>query len=161
MAEAKERIQIKGAPPKYDEAEFQRRFDMEVHRYHHTTDCMVYVTTALPHDFLDLVAEKVKDGLVVARKQRVINESLNYSCYMIKSAPEQAGDIAAIEVKVKSEYVAWLKSEHVRYQDLLRDQLKQAAAEKELKAQLEKEQKLHDTIEREVLACYQPLVIPE
>ncbi|MNE97938.1 hypothetical protein D3C80_1963750 [compost metagenome] len=86
---------------------------------------------------------------------------MNYSCYLKKPEAEQELDIAAIHAKVKTEYVTWLQSEHSRYQDLLREQLKQAALEKELKAQREKEQKQNAAIEREVLACYQPLVIPE
>lgn len=155
------KITISGTPPKFDEVEYQRRIDLELHKYHNTTDCMVHVTNPLPHEFLELVAEKVSEGYKVARNQRVTTESLYYSCYMLKPEVEQALDIEAIHAKVKASYVAWLQSEHTRYQDLLREQLKQAALAKELKAQFDKEQKQNAAIEREVQECYKPLVIPD
>jgi len=155
------KVTIKGVPPTYDEVEYQRRVAVELHRYHSTTDCMVHVTTSLPHDFLEAVAAKVLEGFTVARNQRVVSESLNYSCYLKKPEAEQVLDIAAIHAKVKTEYVTWLQSEHTRYQDLLRQQLIQAQQEKELKAQREKEAKQLAEIEKQVLGCYKPLEIPE
>lgn len=155
------KITIQGVPPKFDEIEYKSRIDKEVHRYRSTTDCMVHVTNPLPHEFLELVAEKVSEGYKVSRNQRVTTESLYYSCYMVKPEVEQALDIEAIHAKVKADYVAWLQSEHSRYQDLLREQLKQAALAKELKAQQDKQAKQLAEIEKQVQSCYAPLQIPD
>lgn len=161
MTAANNKIKTSGIPPKFDQAEYDRRIALELHRYHNTTDCMVHVTTALPHDFLELVAEKVQAGHTVARGQRVVSKPLNYSCYMKKPDEVQALDVAEIHVKVKTEYVAWLQSEHARYQDLLRQQLIQTQQEKELKTQQEKEAKQMALIEKQVMECFTPLEIPE
>lgn len=155
------KITIQGVPPKFDESEYKSRIDKEVNKYRSTADCMVHVTTPLPHSFLEAVAEKVSEGYKVSRNYRVTTESLYYSCYMLKPEALQSLDIEAIHAKVKAEYVAWLQSEHTRYQGLLREQLKQAAAEKELKAQRDKQAKQLADIEKQVQACYQPLEIPK
>lgn len=157
----KDKIQIKGVPPRYDEAEYERRLALDLHRYHHTTDSLEHVTASLAHDFLEAVAERIKAGYTVARSWRVVTEPLNYSCFLKKPDDVQALDIEAIKASVKALYVEWLQSEHSRYQDLLREQLKQAAVEKEAKAAAEKEAKQMAAIEREVQTCFKPLEIPE
>ncbi len=157
----KDKITIKGVPPKYDETEFERRLALELHKYHHTTDSLEHVTAPLAHDFLEVVADKMKAGYTVARNWRVVMDPLNYSCFLTKPDDVQALDIEAIKANVKASYVAHLQSEHNRYQDLLRQQLIQAQQEKELKAQQDKEAKAMAAIEREVQACFKPLEIPE
>ncbi|WP_410953267.1 hypothetical protein [Pseudomonas sp. S1(2024)] len=155
------KITIQGTPPRYDESEYQRRLAIDLHRYHNTTDSLEHVTASLSHDFLELVAEKVKAGYTVVRNWRVVMEPLNYSCFLKKPDDVQALDIQAINASVKASYVAWLQSEHTRYQDLLREQLKQAALAKELKAQHDKQAKQLAEIERQVQSCYTPLQIPD
>ncbi|MBM5459602.1 hypothetical protein H8F21_18710 [Pseudomonas sp. P66] len=157
----KDKIKISGTPPKFDQAEYQRRIDIDLHRYHNTTDSLEHVTASLSHDFLEAVVEKVKAGYTISRGYRVVMEPLNYSCYVKKPDDIQALDIEAIHAKVKGEYVAWLHSEHARYQDLLRQQLIQTQQEKELKAAAEKEAKQMALIEKQVLECFTPLHIPE
>lgn len=160
-AASKDKIQIKGVPPKYDEAEFERRLGIDLHRYNNTTDSLEHVTASLAHDFLELVADKMKAGYTVARNWRVVTEPLNYSCFLKKPDDVQALDVEAIKANVKSLYVEWLQSEHSRYQNLLREQLKQAAVEKELKTAAEKEARQLAAIEKQVQECFSPLVIPE
>jgi len=158
---SKDKVTIKGAPPKYDEAEYERRLALDLHRYHHTTDSLEHVIAPLSHNFLEAVAEKVKNGYVVARNWRVITEPLNYSCFLKKPDDVQALDVEAIKANVKALYVGHLQSERVRYQDQLREQLIQSQQEKELKAQQDKEAKAMAAIEKQVQECFSPLVIPE
>ncbi|MND62734.1 hypothetical protein D3C81_299320 [compost metagenome] len=161
MTANKDKITIRGTPPKYDEAEYDRRLALDLHKYHHTTDSLEHVTASLAHDFLELVADKMKAGYTVARNWRVITDPLNYSCFLKKPDDVQTLDIEAIKANVKASYVEWLQSEHSRYQNLLREQLKQAAVEKEAKAAAEKEARQLAAIEKQVAECYSPLVIPD
>jgi hypothetical protein len=155
------KITVKGVPPKWDDAEFEARVDSWVNVYRGTTQCMGFVRSPLPHDFLELVASKVSEGYTVARNQSVTHEALNHSCWMIKPDDEQQKDIDDIRVRVKAEYVELLQGEHVRYQDLLRQQLTQAAEAKEQKKIDDARNKRMSEIEKEVSNTFSPLVIPE
>ncbi len=156
-----EKIVINGAPPKWNDVEFETRVDGWVKVYRGTTQCMEHVCSPLPHDFLELVTGKVSEGYTVARNHGVTSESLNHSCWMIKPEASQQKDIDDIRVRVKAEYVEFLQVEHVRYQDLLRQQLIQSAEEKEQKAIELARRKQLDAIEKQVQSCYKPLEIPE
>lgn len=122
---------------------------------------MEHVRSPLPHDFLELVASKVSKGYTVARNQGITNEALNHSCWLIKPLSHQQKDIDDIRIQVKDEYVEYLKGEHVRYQDLLRQKLLQAAEAKEQKRIDEARNKRLLGIEKEVSNTFSPLVIPE
>jgi hypothetical protein len=76
MANAK--IVVKGVPPKWDDAEFEARVDSWVNVYRGTIQCMEFIRSPLPHDFLELVASKVAEGYRVARNQGVTHEALNH-----------------------------------------------------------------------------------
>lgn len=155
-----EKIKIVGVPPKWNDAEFERRLEDAVTLYKLTTQSKQGIYTALPHDFLELVAAKVAEGYTIARNHAVITDPLHYSCMLVKPEHKQAGDIAELKVKVKGEYVEWLEAERARYQDLLRQQLVQTQKEKEAKALRDKEVKQLAEIEKQVQACYTPLDIP-
>lgn len=154
------RITVKGVPPKWDNSEFDARVDSWVNVYRGTTQCMVLVRSPLPHDFLELVASKVSEGYTVARNQDVTHEALNHSCWMIKPDNKQQKDIDDIRVRVKAEYVEFLQGEHVRYQDLLRQQLIQAAEAKEQKKIDDARNKRMSEIDKEVSNTFSLLVIP-
>ncbi|MDD1961892.1 hypothetical protein NP534_17415 [Pseudomonas sp. 39004] len=156
-----EKIKINGVPPKWSDDEYEQRMDRELHAYRHTAQSREMIRKDLPHQFLEIVAEKVGLGYQVCNKYPVTFESLNYNCYLIKPTSMQEEDIVAIRTKVKEEYTEWLRSEHTRYQDLLRQQLIQTQKEKEAKALREKEAKQLAEIEKQVQACYTPLEIPE
>ncbi|XKU39343.1 hypothetical protein BG51_16025 [Pseudomonas [fluorescens] ATCC 17400] len=79
---------------------------------------------------------------------------------MIKPEEKQKIDIDEIRVLSKAEYVEFLQGEHVRYQDLLRQQLIQAAEAKEQKALDDARNKRLLEIDKEVSDTYSPLVIP-
>lgn len=154
------KITVKGVPPQWDDTEFETRVDGWVNVYRGTTECMEFVRSPLPHDFLDLVASKVSEGYTVARNQAVTHEALNHSCWMIKPDNEQQKDIDDIRIRVKAEYVEFLQGEHVRYQDLLRQQLIQSAEAKEKQKEEAKRAKLLSEIETEVLETFGDLGIP-
>ena len=154
------KIIVKGVPPKWDDAEFEARVDSWANVYRGTTQCMEFIRSPLPHDFLELVASKVAENYRVARNQGVTHEALNHSCWMIKPDDEQQKDIDDIRVRVKAEYVEFLQGEHVRYQDLLRQQLIQAAEAKEQKKIEDARNKRLSEINKEVLNTFSPLVIP-
>jgi hypothetical protein len=79
---------------------------------------------------------------------------------MIKPDNKQQKDIVDIRVRVKAEYVEFLQGEHVRYQDLLRQQLIQAAQAKEQKKIEDARNKRLLEIDAEVSNTFTPLVIP-
>ncbi|MBI6605830.1 MULTISPECIES: hypothetical protein [Pseudomonas] len=155
-----DKIRISGAPPKWDDAEFEVRLQGWVNVYRGTTQCMEHVRSPLTHDFLELVASKVAEGYTVARNQAVTHEALNHSCWMIKPESHQQKDIDDIRIRVKAEYVEFLQGEHVRYQELLRQQLIQAAEAKEQKKLDDARNKRLLEIDKEVSDTYSPLVIP-
>lgn len=156
----KAKIVINGVPPKWNDTEFETRVDGWVNVYRGTTECMEHVRSPLPHDFLELVASKIAEGYTVARNQGVTHEPLNHSCWMIKPDGKQQKDIDDIRIRVKAEYVEFLQGEHVRYQDLLRQQLIQAAEAKEQKKVVDARNKRLLEIDKEVSDTYSPLVIP-
>jgi hypothetical protein len=154
------KITITGVPPKWSDAEFEARVDGWVNVYRGTTRCMEHVRSPLPHEFLELVASKVSEGYTVARNQGVTHDVLNHSCWLIKPLSYQQKDIDDIRIRVKAEYVEFLQGEHVRYQDLLRQQLIQAAEVKEQKKVDDARNKRLLEIDKEVINTFSPLVIP-
>ncbi|TDK53498.1 hypothetical protein [Pseudomonas moraviensis] len=96
MTDAK--IIVKGVPPKWDDAEFEVRVDSWINVYRGTTQCMEFIRSPLPHDFIELVASKVAEDYRVARNQGVTHEALNHSCWMIKPDNKQQKDIDDIRV---------------------------------------------------------------
>ncbi|WP_337153543.1 hypothetical protein [Pseudomonas protegens] len=154
------KITVKGVPPQWDDTEFEARVDGWVNVYRGTTQCMEFVRSPLPHDFLELVASKVSEGYTIARNQGVTHDALNHSCWLIKPLSHQQKDIDDIRIRVKAEYVEFLQGEHVRYQDLLRQQLLQAADAKEQKRIDDARNKRMSEINKEVLNTFSPLVIP-
>ncbi|MBY8958291.1 hypothetical protein J1G18_13435 [Pseudomonas sp. MIS38] len=155
------KITIKGTPPAWNDSEYLRRLDMELHAYHHTAASLELVNAPLEHDFLNLVIEKSKQGYSISTRFPIRHEQLSHTVYMTKPAEIQATDIEQLKQKTKVEYVQHLESEHVRYQDLLREQLVQAQAEKERVQREREEAKKIEAINKQVQACYTPLDIPD
>ncbi|MDF3871061.1 hypothetical protein [Pseudomonas putida] len=157
----KDKIIINGTPPAWDQAEYESRVASWVHAYRHTEKSMELVSGSLGHEFLQAVIDKAQAGYTITHTKRLVHAELYHSTYMVKPLEMQQQDIEAIKAKVKSEYVEWLESEHARYQSLLREQLVQAQEEKERKAVEAAKAKQLVAIEKEVQACYKPLVIPD
>lgn len=155
------KIQVHGVPPAWSDSEFESRVESWVNVYHNTSQCMVNVTSALPHDFLEVVSAKTAEGYSIARNQRVSFEPLSYSCWMIKPKEMQQIDIAELRVTEKVKYVSFLESEHARYQDMVRQQLIQSAELKEQKKVEDAKARRLAEIDKEVNELFTPLVVPE
>lgn len=155
------KIIVNGVPPQYDETELETRVAAWVHAYKNTTLSMELVRSPLPHDLLQQVIDKANDGYTLARSHPVSLAPLNNSCWMVKPVAMQEEDIANIRVEQKEKYIADLQAERDRYQSLLRKQLIQAQEEKDRKAAEQAKAKQMAEIEKEVQACYKPLVIPD
>ncbi|WEJ22295.1 hypothetical protein N0B28_03140 [Pseudomonas sp. SD17-1] len=156
-----EKIVIKGTPPAWDQAEYERRVEEWVRVYRGTEKSMELVSGSLGHEFLQAVIDKAKQGYTITHTKRLNHGELYHSTFMVKPQSIQEEDIANIKVEQKQKYVAHLEAEHARYQDLLRQQLIQTRQEKEAKAAELVEAKKLAEIEKKVLACYKPLVIPK
>lgn len=156
-----EKIKISGAPPQWVEAEYEQRVADWVNAYRCNTQSMELIRAPLPHDLIQQVIDKAKDGYTLARSQPVSLAPLNNLCWMIKPESMQEEDIANIRAEQKTKYVAHLQAEHTRYQELLRQQLIQAAEDKERKAAEQLKAKQMATIEKQVSECYTPLSIPQ
>lgn len=155
-----EKIVIKGTPPAWDQAEYERRVEERVRVYRGTEKSMELVSGSLGHEFLQAVIDKANQGYTITHTKRLTHGELYHSTYMVKPLATQEEDIANIRAEQKQKYAAHLEDEHARYQDLLRQQLIQTQREKELKTQREKEEKQLAEIEKQVQACYKPLQIP-
>lgn len=156
-----EKVKITGVPPQYDQSELDRRVESWINVYRQTTQSMEIVRSPLPHDLLQQVIEKANDGYTLARSQQVSLAPLNNSVWMVKPIAIQEEDIENIRMEQKEKYIVHLQAERERYQNLLRQQLLQAKNEKEARAAELAEAKKLEEIEREVQACYKPLVIPQ
>lgn len=156
-----DRITIKGAPPAWSDEEYQRRLDIEVHAYNQTTASLEMVRAPLEYDWLALIIEKSKQGYTINTRQRIQHDMLNHTVWMNKPDDVRAKDIESLKEKVKADYVEHLEAEHKRYQELLREQLVQAAEEKERQDAQAKQAKKLKAIDDQVAACYSPLVIPD
>lgn len=156
----KPRLTITGVPPQFDEAELKHRQEGYRSMYLQTSQCMEQVRATIPYDFLTKVAEKIAAGYSLAQKQPITTLPLDYSAYLIKPLEIQEADLVEIDAKIKAEYVEFLKDEHLRYENLLRQQLIQAAEAKELKKAADAEAKRLASIDAEVAATFTKLVIP-
>lgn len=156
-----EKIKISGAPPQWNQAEYDRRVDEWLNVYRGTERSMELVRASLEHEFLQAVIDKANQGYTITPIKRVMHAPLDHGVYMIKPPAVQQADIEKIKAKVKAEYIEWLESEHCRYQELLRQQLIQAHEEKDRKAAEQAKAKQMAAIEKQVSECYTPLVIPE
>lgn len=156
-----DKIKITGVPPKWDDEEFNRRIDAWVNVYRQTERSMELVQAPFGHQFLQAVIDKANAGFTVTSKKDVKHLPLDYSVWMVKPMEQQQADIDKIKLEVKAEYVAYLESERTHYQEQLRQQLIQAREEKDRKAAEQVKAKQIAEIEKEVQACYAPLVIPE
>lgn len=156
-----EKIVIKGIPPQWDQAEYENRVATWVHAYKNTTLSMELVRSPLPHDLLQQIIDKANDGYTLSRSQPVSLAPLNNSAWMVKPVAIQEEDIANIRIEQKEKYIAHLQAERAKYEDKLRQQLVQAAEEKERKAAEAAKAKQMAAIEKQVSECYTPLVIPE
>lgn len=155
------KIVVKGTPPQYDEAEYERRVADWVRVYRGTEQSMELVSASLGHEFLQAVIDKANQGYTIAPSKRLNHGELHHSTYMVKPLGMQEEDIANIRMEQKEKYIAYLESERARYQEQLRQQLIQAREEKDRKAAEQAKAKQMAEIEAEVQACYTPLVIPD
>lgn len=156
-----EKIVIKGTPPAWDQAVYERRVEEWVRVYRGTEKSMELVSGSLGHEFLQAVIDKANQGYTITHTKRINQGELYHSTFMVKPPSMQEEDIASIRAEQKEKYVAHLEAERARYQDLLRQQLIQAKSEKEAKAAELAEAKKLAEVEKEVQACYAPLEIPE
>lgn len=156
-----EKTMVHGVPPKFDQAEYDHRIAVEMHKYSGTRDCMELVSAPLELDWLTLVAAKLTAGYTISKTWSITHEPLNHGVWLIKPESVQEADKALIRVKVKAEYVSWLESERERYQALLKDQMLAADEEKARKAFEDAKAKRLKEIEKQVADCYSPLIIPE
>ncbi|MFJ2320009.1 hypothetical protein [Pseudomonas sp. NPDC087817] len=161
MSKHDKKIKIQGVPPAWDDQEYLRRLDMELHAYHHTAASLEMIHAPLEHNFLNLVIEKAQQGYSVSTRYPVEHGQLSHTVMMIKPLEMQEADIEHLKQKTKADYVEHLKSEHKRYQDLLREQLVQADEERQRLQREKEEAKKQDVINKQVEQCYSPLVIPD
>jgi hypothetical protein len=159
MSNAKNTIQ--GVPPQFDETELKRRQAGFHHMYMNTLQCMELVRAVIPFDFLSKVIQKSKQGYTLVEKNIITTSPLDYSVYMVKPEELREAELVLIDAKVKAEYVEFLKAEHLRYENLLRQQLIQAAEAKERKKADDAEAKRLASIEAEVATTFTKLVIPD
>ncbi|CAM3052658.1 hypothetical protein [Pseudomonas plecoglossicida] len=152
---------IKGTPPAWSDAEYQRRLGIELHAYKHTAASRERVTAALEQPWLNDVIAKAQAGYVVCDRYPVVHEQLSHTVYMIKPESVQAADIGLIKERVKKEYIEHLQSELNRYKAALAQQLMEAAEAKERQRREAAAAKRLADAEKEANDCFGDLVIPD
>lgn len=152
---------ITGTPPQWDDAEYNRRLEIQLHCYHNTAQSREIVVAPLEHDWLDLVIAKLADGYTVCKKYPISHDQLHHQLYMKKPVDQQTVDITDIKEQVKVEYVSWLQAELVEYKAKLTQQLLEAKIAKERQAQEAKDAKRLADAQREADECFGELVIPD
>lgn len=152
---------IKGVPPAWSDAEYNRRLHIRHHAYSNTRECTEFVTHPLEHEWLKLVALKVSEGYSIDRVWPINHAQLTHSTYLVKPAAVQEAEKEALKEVVKAEYVEHLQAQLKDYKAKLAKQLLEAQEEKERQKQEREEAKRKAAAEKEADMCFGDLVIPD
>ena len=156
-----DRITISGVPPTFDQAELERRKSDRHNQYHLTSESHHAARGEIAFEFLTNVINLVEQGYELSSKYPITTNPMSYACMLRKPDAIQQSELEVLDEQVKQEYIAWLSSEHVRYKELLTEQLLRAAETKEKQKEEAKRAKLLDAIRAEVNDAYgEELVIP-
>lgn len=152
---------VRGTPPAWDDAEFNKRLRVRLHAYDNTSVCTELVSHPLEHNWLKLVAEKVANGYSIDRRWPVSHAQLSHGVQMVKPLVMQASEKEELKVVVKAEYVAHLQSQLEAYRTALANQLIEANEEKERRKAEQETIKRRTQAEKEASECFGELVIPD
>ncbi|MCO7506775.1 MULTISPECIES: BREX-1 system adenine-specific DNA-methyltransferase PglX [unclassified Pseudomonas] len=152
---------IKGTPPAWDDAEFNKRLRVRLHAYDNTSVCTELVSHALEHEWLSLVSEKVASGYTLDRRWPINHAQLSHSVQMVKPLAMQASEKEELKDVVKAEYVQHLQSQLETYRTALTNQLIEAAEEKERRKAEDAAIKRRALAEKESAECFGELVVPD
>ncbi|MBH3346981.1 hypothetical protein [Pseudomonas putida] len=152
---------IQGVPPKWENSEFNRRLHIRVHSYNNTRECTEFVTHALEHEFLKLIAQKVSEGYTIDRVWPVHHGQLTHSTHLIKPEAVQELEREALKAEVKAAYIAHLEAQLKEYKAKLAQQLLETAEAKERQKREREEAKRIAEAEKEADECFGALVIPD
>lgn len=152
---------IKGVPPAWSDVEYNRRLHIRHHAYSNTRECTEFVTHALEHEWLKLVAQKVSEGYTIDRVWPIHHAQLTHSTYLVKPAAVQAQEKEALKAEVKAAYIEHLQAQLDQYKAKLAKQLLEAAETKERQKQEREEAKRKASAEKEADECFGDLVIPD
>lgn len=151
---------IQGVPPKWEDAEFNRRLHVRTHAYNNTRECTEFVTHALEHEFLKLIAQKVSEGFTIDRVWPIVHAQLTHSTYLVKPEVVQEIEREALKAEVKATYVEHLQTQLDVYKAKLAKQLLETAEAKERQKREREETKRIAVAQKEADECFGDLVIP-
>ncbi|QDC05525.1 hypothetical protein FH041_11610 [Pseudomonas sp. SWI7] len=152
---------IHGAPPSWDDAEFNRRLQVRFHAYSNTRECTELISHPLEHEWLKLVAQKVSEGFTIDRLWSISHAQLTHSVPLVKPEAVQIEEKEQLKAVVKAEYVAFLQTQLDSYKAKLAKQLLETAEAKERQKREREEAKRIADAEREADECFGQLKIPD
>ena len=155
------KITITGTPRKFDANELMIRQQGFHNAYRSTDQCCEIVRGELPFLLLANVIAKHNQGYILTNRYPMSMGNASYHTHMIKPDDLQHSDIAAIDERVKADYIAELEAEREHYRQQLTQQLLQAAELKEAKRLADQKAKLLADIQDEVDSVFTDLVVPD
>lgn len=151
---------IKGVPPKYEAAALQAKQDQAVAAFLSSSKAKHYLRAELPSVFFSELEGLIKEGYTVTLDYPYSFQSLSYSIHLTKPEHLLVDEIKQVEEKTKQEYIAFLQSEHERYQALLVQQMIEKAEREEEEKQVELKAKQLEAFKEKAKKVYTPLKIP-
>lgn len=152
---------IHGAPRQYNEAELKTLQENRRQRYKNSTDCKAKVKGAYELDLLRKLENSYAAGYRVCQKLPHELSAPHFSVWMVKPETEQEVDLAALEVEVKTAYIAGLKAEHADYKQRLYEQLVEAEERKQAVKAAAAKDKVLAALRQEAESTYTPLTLPD
>lgn len=151
---------IQGAPAQFELAALKQRQESFKSAYRKTSQSCVLVRGTTPNQFLQVVINKANEGFTLSDYPTNFTP-LNYSILMKKPEHLQAIDLLQIDSNIKAKYIAELELNHATYKANLLQQLIETEEAKQAKKAEAARDKMMVELQRQVDACYTPLVFPE
>lgn len=151
---------IQGVPPKYDAATLQAKQDQAVAAFLSSIKSKHYLRADLPSLFFSELENLIKQGYTVILDYPYSFQPLSYAIHLTKPDSLLVDEIEQVKAKAREEYIAYLQSEHERYQALLVQQMIEKAEREEEEKQAKLKEKQLETFKEKAKQVYTPLEIP-
>ena len=155
------KITIQGVPRQFSADELLAKQQKAVTAYKETNQNLYRLHSSTHGAFFDRYAELVLEGYRPANGRLPDLQAGDYTSYLIKPASIQDEEIAALEHKVKLEYIQSLELERLEFEAKLVAQMLQADEVKRAKAEATKQAKKLEEYKLIASNTWQPLSIPE
>lgn len=155
------KVTIQGVPRQYSVDDLQVRQQQVVKTFLETGQSLYILHKQTHGQFFDSLAELILKGYKPANERLPVIEASSYTMYLRKPQSILDVEIAALEHKVKLEYIQSLELERTEYEAKLVAQMMQADQQKEAKAMEAKQAKKLAEYKLIAANTFTPLQLPE